>query len=257
MNAPFMTAALPVASDTWQLGAYLPIPGHGLLAVNAYLIKGPEPVLIDTGIGALQAEFVEELQKLVDPGDLRWIWLTHMDPDHIGNLRAVLELAPQARLITTFLGAGKLNLWQIEHPHIQLLNPGDNLDLGDRQLQALQPPTFDAPETLACFDGRSRSLFSSDCFGALLTESVESSESVTDENLRDGLASWCQVDTPWLGMVDPDKLKSRCAALRNLQAEVILSGHLPPAGNSRRLVDALITSADVMRNPASPQVAQA
>ncbi len=37
---------------------------------------------------------MNQLQSLLDLRDLRWIWLTHIDADHIGNLRAVLDAAP-------------------------------------------------------------------------------------------------------------------------------------------------------------------
>ena len=53
----------------------------------------------------------------------------------------ILEAAPSARLVTTFLGFGILTLeFQIDPHRVFLLNPGQSLDLGDRRLQCL-PPT--------------------------------------------------------------------------------------------------------------------
>jgi len=40
-----------VTSDIEILPAHFPIPGMGFLAVNAFVIKAGEPVLVDTGMG--------------------------------------------------------------------------------------------------------------------------------------------------------------------------------------------------------------
>jgi flavorubredoxin len=52
--------------------------------------------------------FLESLGSLIDPQDLRWIFLTHDDGDHTGALMEVIEAAPQARIITQFVGLARL-----------------------------------------------------------------------------------------------------------------------------------------------------
>jgi len=52
---------------------------------------------------------VSWLSGTIDPADVRWIWLTHPDRDHTGGLYDLLEAAPQASEVTTFLGAGILS----------------------------------------------------------------------------------------------------------------------------------------------------
>jgi flavorubredoxin len=173
MQTPTLFEPLRLDADTCQLGSWMPVPGLGLLPVNAYVIAAREPVLIDTGLGALRDDFVAALGRVIDPAELRWIWITHMDADHIGNLPAVLARAPRARVVTTYLGLGKLGLLGLPQERARLLNPGQTLDVGDRGLTALVPPTFDAPETTALLDGRTRNLFSADAFGAVLPEVAE------------------------------------------------------------------------------------
>ena len=51
-------------------------------------------------------DFVGELSEVIDPADVRWIWITHPDRDHTGGLWTLLEAAPSARLVTTFIGVG-------------------------------------------------------------------------------------------------------------------------------------------------------
>ena len=76
MNPPTLLPTRRVGPDTDLIGTHVPLPGLGLLPINAYLIHAREPVLVDTGIGALGDDFVAALSARIDPADLRWIWLT-------------------------------------------------------------------------------------------------------------------------------------------------------------------------------------
>lgn len=219
-----------VAPDTFALPAWCPIPGLGVLPMSSFLIRGAEPVLVDTGPGPLSAAFMERLAGLMDPADLRWVWLTHTDPDHVGALEAVLAAAPRARVVTTFLGVGKMSLHRPLPPErVYLLNPGQRLDVGDRSLLALRPPVYDAPETIAAFDARTRVLFAADTFGTLMDAPVETAAELPDTALRDGMLTWAAIDAPWLEQVDGVRFAAALGALRRLGPEVVLSAHLPPA----------------------------
>ena len=60
----------------------------------------------------------------------------------------ILTAAPDAQLITTFLGLGILSMeYQIGLERVFLLNPGQSLDLGDRRLAAFRPPVYDSAAT--------------------------------------------------------------------------------------------------------------
>jgi flavorubredoxin len=237
MDAPVLLEPQCFARNIYQLGAYVPVPGIGVLAVNSYLIRGLQPVLVDTGIAALREPFMDQLRALIDPAELRWIWLTHADPDHAGNLAAVLAEAPQARVVTNFLGMGKLGLLQLPVDRVYLLNHGQALDVGDRELLALAPPSFDAPETSAAFDRSSGVFFCADSFGALLAEPAATAQAIDPAALREGLIAWSALDCPWLRNTDERRLAAALAAVRELDATVIAGSHLPPA---QGLTDALL-----------------
>jgi glyoxylase-like metal-dependent hydrolase (beta-lactamase superfamily II) len=108
MNAPTLNATRNVAADVDQLGTYIPVPGIGHFAVNAFLLRSREPVLVDAGIVTMQEPMLAALESLIDPRELRWIYLTHVDGDHVGCVEALLRRAPKARIVTTFLGWSKL-----------------------------------------------------------------------------------------------------------------------------------------------------
>ena len=229
MDQPTMIGHRPVAADTASIVSYFPLPTYGVLPINAFLIRAKQPVLVDTGTAVLRGPFMRSLRSLIDPADLRWVWLTHVDMDHAGNLAQVLEAAPGARVVTTFLGMGKMLLHQLPVDRAHLLNPGQSLDVGDRQLLCLRPPTFDAPETTGFFDTRTNALFSADCFGALMKEPAEDASDIAPSDLKEGLITWATADVPWLAAVRADSLAEALGKIRELKPRAILSSHLPPA----------------------------
>ncbi|WEX10742.1 MBL fold metallo-hydrolase [Chelativorans sp. AA-79] len=229
IEAPTMLAPRRVTDQWTVLPSWLPVPGLGALPINSFLLKGREPVLVDTGLGALGDQFVAALESEIDPGDLRWIWLSHMDADHIGNLGQVLERAPHAKVVTNFLGMGKMNLAGIDVSRVHLLDPGARLEVAGRTLVPLRPPYYDAPETIGFFDTGERVFFAADSFGALLPEPVDGTEEVADETLREGLLGWSSIDAPWLTSVDRDTLGRTLKSIERLNPDIVLSGHLPLA----------------------------
>jgi hypothetical protein len=58
-------------SDIEVLPAHFPIPDAGFLAVNAYVIRAKEPVLIHTGMGIDSDEFMKALESVIDLHDLK------------------------------------------------------------------------------------------------------------------------------------------------------------------------------------------
>src|SRR3984893_335723 len=95
-----------VRDDVTVFNDQLEVPGLGFLPINAFVLHASEPVVVDTGLGLPDRDFMASLSAVIDPTTVRWIWLTHPDRDHTGGLFKLLEAAPQARLVTTFVAAG-------------------------------------------------------------------------------------------------------------------------------------------------------
>jgi Metallo-beta-lactamase superfamily len=235
--------------DVTALGDPLEVPGLGHLPVNAFVLHAADPVVVDTGLSLADRHFVEDLGSVLDPADVRWIWLTHPDRDHTGGLFDLLAAAPQAKVVTTFLGVGILST---ERPlpldRVQLLNPGEVLDVGDRQLRAFRPPLFDNPATTGFQESRSGVVFSSDCFGAPLPADVVGCDDVRDvpqDDLRAAQLLWATVDSPWVHGVDRSRYQRGIEALRAMAPSAALSTHLPPAvGDLDDLFDMLLQAPD-------------
>ena len=184
------------------------IPSLGSLAINAFVLHGTEPILVDTGTVAGAREFMAALTSVVDPAELRWIWLTHTDFDHIGSLTALLEANPQLRVITSFLGVGVMGLSSTPLPmdRVYLINPGQTVTVGDRRLTAVKPPVYDNPITTGFVDERTGILFSSDCFGALLAAVPHNAADLDTGELRAGQVRWATIDSTWVHDVDRNRI---------------------------------------------------
>jgi glyoxylase-like metal-dependent hydrolase (beta-lactamase superfamily II) len=222
-----------------------PIPTVGFLPVNAYLVHAEQPLLVDTGMRVSSPMLLEALWSAIDPSDLRWIYLTHPDRDHTGSLQAVLDTAPNARIVTTFLGMGILGLdFDIPPERMYLLNPGQTLHLGDRSIRAFRPPAYDSPATTGFVDTSTGTCFSSDCFGAPMEEEAlvysRDIREIPADHLRTAQQLWSTVDSPWVISADATTFRSSVATLASAAAPLVLSSHLPPAR------DALATLSDTL-----------
>ncbi len=242
-----------VGRDVSVLNDQTEVPGIGFLPVNAFVLHAAEPVVVDTGLGTPGTGFMDALESVIDPVAVRWIWLTHPDRDHTGSLFELLEAAPDARVVTTFIGAG---IMSTENPlpmdRVHLLNPGQSLDVGDRTLTAFRPPLFDSPATTGFIDDRTGVCFSSDFCGApLLTAELASTDDVSlvpHDDLAAGQRLWATIDSPWIHDVDPARFAASLGTIRAMDPSVILSTHLPPA---RDMVSTFLqTLADVPSSPA-------
>jgi hypothetical protein len=215
----------------------------GVLPAHAFLIDGPEPMLVDTGPGGSEHGFRAALSSVTDPAELRWLWLTHTDPDHTGSLLWLLDVAPRLRVVTTFLAVGKLGMHMpVPMDRLLWVNPGTSVELNGRRLEALRPPSFDAPETVAFHDHTTSTLFAADSFGALLRQPAADAGDIPRGELADGITLWSTIDSPWVTHTDRDHFAATLDRVRRLGARRVLSSHLPPAtGLTDVLVDTLAT----------------
>ncbi len=236
-----MITTYKAASDIDVLTTNFPIPGLGQLAINSFVLHGDVPVLVDTGPVVERESFMTALKSVIDPVDLRWIWLSHTDGDHIGVLGQLLAEYPDIKVVTTFLGVGIMSVSDpLPMDRVHLVNPGQSITLGSRTLTAFRPPTFDNPSTTGFLDTSSGLLFPADSFGALLQDIPQSAADLSDGDLREGQVFWATIDSPWMHEVDRAKLARELDAVAKFKPSLILSSHLPAAPG--RMIDQFLAS---------------
>jgi hypothetical protein len=237
-----MDTPYTASTDVHVLPTHLPIPGAGVLPINAFVLHAEEPVLVDAGLADQGEDFVDALASVIDPTSIRWIWLTHDDADHTGSLERVMHLAPRARLVCHGPAAMRMSSWwNVPLDRVHAIRPGDRLPVGDRTLRAVAPPLFDNPMSTGFLDEATGSLFSVDSFGAILPEPTERAEDVPAEALAGGMAGWALTDSPWTSLVDRTAFGRVLDGVRDLAPTSIFSSHLPAAagGSLDGFVDVL------------------
>ena len=216
-----------IAPDTWLIPNLAPA-GDGLfLPVNSMVIRGREPVIVDTGAPIHRALWVEKAFSVVEPEDVRWIFLSHDDGDHTGALLDVLERCPQATLVTNFFAFERLALEKPALPleRMRWLEPGDRLDIGDRVLQLFRPPIFDGPTTRGLFDRRSGAMWIVDTFACLTPGPLDAD--VLPADVLASMSTWNSAVSPWHAWLDRGIYRKHVDAVEQLGATTVASAHGP------------------------------
>src|SRR5690349_6403412 len=68
---------LEVAPDTFVIRAAMPSVGGTSTCLNSMLIRGVQPVIVDTGMVTNRATWFEDVFSLVAPEEVRWIFISH------------------------------------------------------------------------------------------------------------------------------------------------------------------------------------
>ncbi len=141
-----------VAADTYMIHQVQPATGAPLYVyINSMVILGAEPVIVDTGTPANRKQWLEDVFSLVEPEDVRWIFLSHDDVDHTGNLDEALTACLNAKLVCNWAMVERhTNCFDFPLERCLWVMDGEAFSAGDRTLVAVRPPVFDSPTTAAC-----------------------------------------------------------------------------------------------------------
>lgn len=222
---------LEVARDTFVIRAVTPSVAGTFTNLNAMVIRGAEPVLVDTGMGVHAETWFEDVFSLVEPDDVRWIFVSHIDTDHAGNLVEALARCPNAAMVTSrgeFYRASTSLGIAAERMH--LVEAGESFTIGDRALRVERPPVYDSPYTHALFDASTGVYYAADAFCAPMPDGlVDWSDEVAPELWAKGMASFHHHTVcPWIAMVDPARFRGEVDKVAALDPAVIVSAHAPP-----------------------------
>jgi flavorubredoxin len=222
------TSSQLIAADTWLIPTLAQVPTGEYVGAHSMVIRGAEPVIVDTGCALVRDRWMNEVFSVVAPDDVRWIYVSHDDHDHIGNLLEMLDLCRNATLIASYPIVNRL-AGDVELPldRMRWLNEGESFALSDRTITAVRPPMFDAPSTRALFDASTGVLWAVDSFGALVPGEVYERADVPDELYGASFVELNLGNTPWLSLVDREKFAAHVYASASLEPAVVASAHGP------------------------------
>jgi flavorubredoxin len=245
---------LRIADGTYLIRPLGQAPGAPVaMHVSSMVILGAEPMLVDCGPALLREQWSEQVFGLVDPADVRWIFLSHDDSDHTGNLELCLEMCPDATLVTSWYAtermAGEMALPLTRQ---RWVGDGGSFSTADRRFVAVRPPTWDSPTTRGLFDTKTGVYWSSDAFGTPVLGLVDHVADIPPELLVESCTAFSSMLSPWHEIVDPVRFDAWVDRVVNLDATVIVGAHGPQLTGSH--IDLAI---DRMRKlPATPVAPQ-
>lgn len=135
---------------------------------NSYLIRGDRKALIDLPGESFMARFMETLAQQIDPTELDYIILGHINPNRVATLKELLAKAPDVTIVCSNPAAKALEtLLEGQLPNIQVVKGGEaEVDLGQgHRLRFILVPTPRWPEGLWTYDEYTQVLFSNKFFG--------------------------------------------------------------------------------------------
>lgn len=148
---------------------------------NAYLIVDEKVVLIDTVKYYLFDEMIKRISYVVDPSKIDYIISNHVEMDHSGGLLKIMELAPNAQIITSNNGEKGLKAHYRKNWNFKVAQTGDALNLGKRSLSFVNTPMVHWPDNMVTYLNEDKILFSNDAFG----QHIATSERFADELPKD------------------------------------------------------------------------
>jgi flavorubredoxin len=219
-----------VAADTFVIHSVQEALGQPLFVyLNSMVILGAEPMIVDTGTIANRTQFLEDVFSLVQPEDVKWVYLSHDDVDHTGNLEQVMEACPNARLVCTWAMIERhTNCFDFPLARCQWVADGETLDIGDRTLVALRPPVYDSPATRGLFDPKTGVYWSADTFATPLPDPGAGIADLEKEFWDFGLTLFTfGALSPWLSLVDPKKFGKYVDRVQDLDITTVAGCHTP------------------------------
>ncbi len=219
-----------IAADTWLIHSLQPALGQPLFVyLNSLVIRGAEPMIVDTGTIANRTQWLEDVFTVVEPQDVRWIFLSHDDIDHTGNLDETMAACPNATLVCNWAMVERhTNCFEFPLHRCRWIADGEQLDIGDRTLLALRPPAFDSPTTRGIFDPLTRLYWAADCFATPLPDPHMPVADLDPDFWSFGMMLFALgAISPWLSMVDPAKYGAFVDRVQSLDIGTIASCHSP------------------------------
>lgn len=178
-----------VTADLYQIGAC--VEGErGHEAVRVYVLQNEgHPIIIDCGSQLHRTEIMAELDEVLGGTAPTYVFLTHSELPHSGNLQQIVDRWPDIQVIISSMMIKYIELAPIlPLDQILTVDPGTSLELAGRKLQFINALLKDQPATHWIYDVRTGTLFTGDAFGYYHSAGAceqFGDDAITDEGLRD------------------------------------------------------------------------
>ncbi len=167
------------------------VPFHRLIlekgtTYNSYLLMTEKPTVIDTVDIAFGKEYVDNLSQMIDPAEIEYIVINHVEPDHAGALPALAAKAKRAKIVATEKGAELLkDMFKLHNRKFVVVRDGDTLDIGGKILKFFETPYLHTEETMITYAQEDEILFTCDIFSTHIANFEIFNDLAREEYLED------------------------------------------------------------------------
>lgn len=132
---------------------------------NSYFIDADKKTIIETSKETKKDIYIEKIKQVVNPEEIEYIILDHTEPDHSGNLKHLLKLAPNATVVGSKSAINFLKHIVNDEFKSLVVKDGDTLDLGNKTLKFISAPFLHWPDSMYTYLEEDKLLFTCDSFG--------------------------------------------------------------------------------------------
>lgn len=136
------------------------------MAYNSYVILDEKIAIMDTADKLVKSQWLNNLSTALNGRTPDYLVIQHLEPDHSGNIQAVIDMYPEIEIICST--AAKRMLPQFADVNMDKViakNEGDTLELGNHTLTFVMAPMVHWPEVMVSYESSEKVLFSADAFG--------------------------------------------------------------------------------------------
>ena len=188
---------------------------------NAYLIMDKKITLVDTVKHYLFDEMLSRIKEIVDPSKIDYIISNHVEMDHSGSIQKLLEVAPNAKIITSTRGERGLRRHYKKDWNFKVVKSGDTLNIGERTLHFVEIPMVHWPDSMVTYIPSDKLLLPNDAFGQHIATSERFDDEIDWGILKEEAAKY------YANIVMPygSQVEKALEALSGLDIEMIAPSH--------------------------------
>lgn len=136
------------------------------VSYNSYLILDEKIAVMDTADMRVSDKWFENLEKALNGAVPDYLIVSHLEPDHAGNIKKASDKYPDMKIVANSKSAAMLpQFFEISSERLLIVNEGEELSLGNHTLQFFMAPMVHWPEVMVEYEKSEKILFSADGFG--------------------------------------------------------------------------------------------
>ncbi|MFP4457503.1 MAG: FprA family A-type flavoprotein [Clostridia bacterium] len=140
------------------------------VSLNSYIVKGDKTAIIDGVVGwdGVPETLYKNLEDLkIEPSDIDYLIVNHMEPDHSGWIDNIREIAKNLKIVCSEKASQLVKAFYGEEDDIMIVSEGDSIDLGQGKVLSFHPfPNLHWPDTMLTYERSTKTLFTCDMYGS-------------------------------------------------------------------------------------------